>query len=275
MIHTYTARRQTFPSYNPDWRQPYDLDKWTDEAIAFEFLRRNPDYWELVKQFYSLPDDLLAWPRERLEVACREDYSPSVDWPPLSAEAAHRLQTARRLTGLAEERFGIFKWHDPRLPAIGALNLWTIEASLSARYTYAISLSDFEQSFAYRFTSPPKTTITIDLLADGPIDPQVDYVRFVLRRARKAMDLDHRRTPRFPKTRSKFAEYLRLLDARDDGASYSLIAKQLYGHQRGAIDLARKRYAAAKKLRDGGYRDLLLWGKIEVPFTDLLFRDLD
>src|SRR5262249_24911202 len=99
MIHTYTARRQTFPSYNPDWRQPYDLDKWTDEAIAFEFLRRNPDYWELVKQFYSLPDDLFAWPRVSLEEAhqrrnpdysklLKQFYFPSHDGPPLSAEVA-------------------------------------------------------------------------------------------------------------------------------------------------------------------------------------------
>jgi Uncharacterized conserved protein (DUF2285) len=289
MMNTYTVRRRTFPSYNPDWHQPYDLDEWSDEAIAFEFLRRNPDYWELVKQYYSLPDDVFAWPRDSLEVACRKspDYSkllaryycPSDKYPPLSAEAVHQLQTeldhARRLTGLAWDRFGISRWHDPRHPAIDAWSLWTLEASLSARYTVAIAVSDLEESFAYRFMRPPKTTVTIDLLADGPIESQVDYVRFILQRARKTMDLDHRRAPRLPKTRNKFAEYLRLLDARDEGASYSLIARHLYGHKSAAIDLVRKRYAAAKKLRDGGYRDLLLWGKIEVPFTELRLRDLE
>ena len=78
------------------------------------------------------------------------------------------------------------------------------------------------------------------------------------------MSLNHRRVPRFQ--RALFAEYLRLLDARDDGASLRTIAGHVYRSRVGADDLVRKRLKAAEALRDGGYRDLLLWtGKIELP----------
>jgi hypothetical protein len=42
-----------------------------------------------------------------------------------------------------------------------------------------------------------------------------------------------------------FGEYLRLLDARDDGASYQTLAKQLYPRDAGAGERVRKRLKAA------------------------------
>jgi hypothetical protein len=60
-------------------------------------------------------------------------------------------------------------------------------------------------------------------------------------------------------------DYLRLLDAKNEGASNSTVAKYLYPKNDSSIELVRKRYAAAKTMRNGGYRNLLLWGKIEGP----------
>jgi Uncharacterized conserved protein (DUF2285) len=116
---------------------------------------------------------------------------------------------------------------------------------------------------------PPQSAryaITIDLRADAPVDAQVDFVRWLLNRVRRAMGLDHRNVPRFQ--RRLFPDYLRLLDARNDGASLATIAEHLSPGEDSiiAVDLLRKRLSMAEAMRDGGYRLLLLWSnKIELP----------
>jgi hypothetical protein len=43
----YEICRAVCPSSNPDWRAAYTYtESLTDEAMAFEFLRRSPAYWE-------------------------------------------------------------------------------------------------------------------------------------------------------------------------------------------------------------------------------------
>jgi hypothetical protein len=66
--------------------------------------------------------------------------------------------------------------------------------------------------------------------------------------------------------REQFPQYLRLLDGRRDGANYPDIAKCLLPRLgSGAIDRLKKQYKAAVRLRDGGYKDLLLWGRVSIP----------
>jgi hypothetical protein len=244
----YQASRSSFPNENPDWRQSYKhIKKWPDEAIAFEFLRRNVAYWDLVRQLYSLPEDPMCWPRLRLET---------------TAGLLPDAITYQKLTKLAAKQFGVFNCCDPRLPCFDQ-GLWTVEASISARYTYSTVLGLADGALQYRFTQPPKNTVTIDLLADGPIEPQIDYVRWILANTRKKLGLEHRKAPR--PQRLLMPDYLRLLDAKNEGAGNSTVAKYLYPKNDSAIELVRKRYAAAKTMRNGGYRNLLLWGKIEGP----------
>jgi hypothetical protein len=234
----YRACRDAFPEQNPDWRQPYNhVEAWTDVRIAFEFLRRNPAYWEFVEQVYSLG----------------ESDSPD--------------ETYRQIKQRLADEFGLWEVVDPRLPMEVNRILWTPSASLSSRYAYALARGDSYAETEYRFGrhSPPDT-ITIDLRADAPVDAQVDFVRWLLNRVRRAMGLDHRNVPRFQ--RRLFPDYLRLLDARNDGASLATIAEHLCPGEDSiiAVDLIRKRLSMAEAMRDGGYRLLLLWSnKIELP----------
>ena len=240
----YRICRDTFPAQNPDWRESYDhIGGWTDVRVAFEFLRRNPAYWEFWQQVCSpAPCDLT-------------EQSENAD------------ETYRQVKQRAADEFGLWEVVDPRLPLEGDRIPWTPSASLSSRYEYALASGDAYAKTEYRFgRHTPPDTITIDLRADAPVDTQVEFVRWLLNRVRVSMGLDHRSLPRFQ--RRLFAHYLRLLDARNDGASLSIIADHLCPGEDSviAVDLVRKRLSMAEAMRDGGYRDLLLWSnKIELP----------
>jgi hypothetical protein len=228
----YRVCRGAHPAKNPDWRESYDrVARWTGEAIAFEFLRRNPAYWEL-------------W-----ELVQRD--APSAD----------QFREVQRLMA----RFGLWRVNDPRLPlADRQFGPWSVTASISARYLYTVQSAAQGDHTEYRFGKPaPPDTITIDLRADAPVEAQVDFVRWVLNRVRVSRGIDHRNAPRFQ--RSLFGDYLRLLDARDDGASFKTIAREVYPRRKEAVDLVRKRLKAAQALTEGGYKDMLLWGSVHIP----------
>ena len=249
----YDICREVFPAENPDWREPYPrLNNWNDDRVAFEFLRRNPTYWELVEQFYSPGESYAVWPRARLELYGSVDLSQD---------------TYERLKQRAADEFGLWRISDPRLPLEEDSTPWTIAASISSRYQYAVMKGDCEHDhMEYRFgIHSPADTITIDLRADGPVEAQLEFVRWVLNCVRSSMGLDHRILPRFQ--RARFANYLRLLDARGAGASLTMMAECLYPRQDDfAVDRVRKQLKKAEEMRDGGYRDLLLWSsKIELP----------
>lgn len=249
----YRICREAFPDQNPDWREPYDhIVKWTDDAIAFEFLRRNPEYWSLWEEFSNLC-------AEENDRRCR------------GLDISELQERYDKLKKRGEEEFGVWQIHDPRLPISGDMLPWTVAASLSSRYTYAVRSSDAETDYMeYRFgRHAPPDTVTIDLRARGPVEPQIEFVRWVLNRVRCwLVDID---PPRLQ--RQLFGEYLRLLDARDDGASYQTLAKQLYPRDDGAGERVRKRLKAARALRDSGYRDILLWGNIHIPDVINRFAD--
>jgi hypothetical protein len=248
----YDICREAFPAENPDWREPYpQIGSWNDDRVAFEFLRRNAVYWELVEQFYSPGKTYAVWPRARLELYGSIDLTQ---------------ETYEQLMQRAADEFGLWRITDPRLPLENNLNPWTVAASISARYQYAVMKGDREHDhMEYRFGihSPPDT-ITIDVRADAPVEAQVEFVRWVLKRVRSSMGLDHRILPRFQ--RARFADYLRLLDARSAAARLTTMAEYLYPRQDDfAVDRVRKQLKKAEAMRDGGYRDLLLWSsKIEL-----------
>jgi hypothetical protein len=179
---------------------------------------------------------------------------------------------------VASEEFGLWEVPDPRLPLPSAhSNPWTVAASISARYVYAVRSGDTDHdSLEFRFgRHRTSDTITIDLRADAPIEQQITYVKWVLHRVRSRLGLSHRQVPRF--RRDLLGEYLRLLDARYDGASYKSIADHIFPCDVGdAEDRIRKRLEVAAQLRDGGYCDLLLWGKVKTPeFLNTIWDELD
>ena len=254
---TYEICRDAFPTENPDWREPHPpVEDWNDDRVAFEFLRRNAAYWGLAEEYYS-PESYRDWPNDRLE------WHASVD---LGEE------THERLMQRAANEFGLWRICDPRLPLEeGRSSPWTVAASLSARYQYSVGTGDrLHDRKEYRFGrhSPPDT-ITIDLRTDAPVEAQVDFVRWLLNRLRASLEIDHRKgVPRFQ--RERFADYLRLLDARSAGASLTSMARCLYPRQGDdAVSRVRKQLKKAEAIRDGAYSDLLLWSnKIDLPEFD-------
>jgi hypothetical protein len=246
--------RDAFPTENPDWREPYpSVEDWNDDRVAFEFLRRNAAYWEFVEEYYS-PETYRDWPSDRLELYALTD---------------HGEKTYERLEQRAANEFGFWRICDPRLPLEEkGHSPWTVAASLSARYQYSVGTGDrLHARKRYQFgRHSPEDTITIDLRTDAPVEAQVDFVRWLLNRLRSSLELDHRKgVPRFQ--RERFTDYLRLLDARSAGASLTSMAKCLYPRQGDdAVSRIRKQLKKAEAIRDGAYRELLLWSnKIDVP----------
>jgi hypothetical protein len=239
--NTYAVCRTAFPTVNPSWDMPYGYARQLpDDAIAFEFLRRNPSYWT-------------AWIK-----ALGLSFQPS-EWPADKLVAYRHSGIGRKLY----KKFGVWAFADPRLPLEPGSLPWAASSSISARFEYAVAGGDSERSFNYRFREKSPTTVTIDFLADGPVDEQLEFARWALGRVRGSLMLDRKAAPRFQ--RQHFPAYLRLLDARMDRASFTQMVQLIYRGRAVSKDLVRKQYGAAVRFRDGGYRDLLLWGRISEP----------
>jgi hypothetical protein len=117
----------------------------------------------------------------------------------------------------ALNEFGIRWLCDPRKQMHFTDDPWKLSNSLNARYTDAIMTSDAKNEFNYTLRGSRFQIMRIDLLIDGPIDTQIDFVRWLLKRAKRASLIDQIKPPRIQ--RDLFSRYLRLLDARSDGAS--------------------------------------------------------
>ena len=237
VISTYRISRAAFPSDkdNPDWRTPYTyLHGMDDEFIAFEFLRRNLSYWEAYTRVVGLPLNPTKWPRT---VPTLFKFGPDPEF----------------------EKFGLRAFCDPRQPvALGYGRPWAPEASLRARYIDALKRADAQNNYDYTFRYAALDRMRVDFLINGPIEQQVEFVRWLLNRAKRSLGLNPRNEPR-PSRKLKF--YLQLLDARSDGASFAKIAAHFYGRQDGAVDRVKKQYKAAARYCEQGYRELLLWEK--------------
>jgi len=145
----YQVSRKAFPDRNPDWQTPYNhIANWTDEHLAFEFLRRSPSYWSLVEQLYPPGKDHTGWPSNRLERHTGIDIDQ---------------QTYDKLMKRAGDEFGLWRCCDPRLPIAGErIRPWTVAASISSRYEYAVHKAAKHDHMRYRFgRHTPLDTITI------------------------------------------------------------------------------------------------------------------
>jgi hypothetical protein len=234
----YEICRAVCPASNPDWRAPYTYtESLTDEAMAFEFLRRSPVYWE-------------AFTRA---VGCCPGQWPNY-FRPIGKREASTVDDF--------DRFGLSFFCDPRtaIDVRGPIP-WSMKLSLAARYRY--TMQSFEKDEGTFFTfgpNPPADTVSIEFRAIGPIEEQLAFARWTLRRVQRQLDFDPRSAPRF--NRRKFPQHLQILDALDAGATYEEIKSRLFGNRRGAKDRLRKQARAAREFRDNGYKDLVFWGTL-------------
>ena len=126
---------------------------------------------------------------------------------------------------------------------------------------------------------PHKVTVELDTRL--PDKQQLDFVKSMLRQRRGMLQLrslpeqqqrdilkgvlsgeGRMPKPRSPEARSHvelYADYLRVLDARESGASNQTIARVLFPDRSISEGMKRVKnfYKAACKLRDGGWRQLL------------------
>jgi hypothetical protein len=103
-------------------------------------------------------------------------------------------------------------------------------------------LEKSEGTFSTFGPNPPADTVSIEFRAIGPIEEQLAFARWALRRVQRQLGFDPRSAPRF--NRRKFPQHLQILDALDAGATYEEIKSRLFGNRSGAKDRLRKQAAA-------------------------------
>jgi hypothetical protein len=222
----------------PDWRdggaypnhESAEPLKW-----CWEFLRRNPEYREF-------------WERvERAEQALGPLDRPLTT--SLDGSAKVRISDGGTLVGVAEaeERFGLWRAYDPRLSESGA---------------------QFNRFGATYFTGSPglgeqampvpegKVAILFDPFL--PIEPQLKSARVTLQslgRARSYLSGQKAKSEARPRVQL-FANYLRILDAKEAGVSDREIAKLLFPRldEDTGIKNVQNQYKAAKRMRDVDFR---------------------
>lgn len=220
----------------PDWRtrSDYAFVKSADERrLAWEFLRRNPDYRRLFAE------------REAVVRAA----GPSID----AAALAQLRQIDDALT-----RMGPM---DPKPPSADdpPMLLGNMGVSFFNRATWLTGRRAYESSFARKDRS-----VWVEFYLDAPIAPQLRMTRTVLEDHYPELKaLSRRRNP----NRRLLAQYLRLLDAKDLGVTIPAMGAVLFPSannekpERPRDKRVRAMLRAATGLRDDGYRALLAWKK--------------
>ena len=221
--------------YPQDWGLPdwHDGGAYPDHKSVgpltwcWEFLRRNPEYREF-------------WERvERAKQALGPLDRPLTTSPDDSAKV--RIWDGGTLVGTAEaeERFGLWRAYDPRLSESGA------------QFTRfgAIYCTGWEQAM-----SVPEGKVAILFDPFLPIEPQLKSARVTLQslgRARSYMSGQKAKSEARPRV-LLFANYLRVLDAKEAGASDREIAKVLFPKldEDKGIRNVQNQYKAAKRMRD-------------------------
>src|SRR6266566_5881321 len=166
----YEICRAACPSSNPDWRAPYTYtESLTDEAMAFEFLRRSPAYWE-------------AFTRA---VGCCQGQWPNY-FRPIGKREASTVDDF--------DRFGLNFFCDPRtaIDVRGPIP-WSMKLSIAARYRYTMQLLEESEGTFFTFgPNPPADTVSIEFRAIGPIEEQLAFARWALRRVQRQLGFDPR-----------------------------------------------------------------------------------
>lgn len=199
----------------PDWREPdaYPVPKGTRPCVwGWEFLRRRSDYRDL----------WLRW--------------ESIGWePPYKYTGLLSQQPGTILTDdlkFLELEFGITSLQDPSL----ASHHWRWLHFLTPYGPTNRALTDEE-------VAEGRVLFVINI--NQPIASQIDYVRSTLKYMR-----EERGVPPSPRGRqANWQVYLRVLDARECGATYDEIAQRIWPGQKKPPQSARDAFVAAQTLQ--------------------------
>jgi len=220
------------------WRNPEHyayVAKLENTSLAWEFLRRNPEYRADVGSWLPQWLALDKVGCEKLEL-----------WEPVEAKM-ERLCEKWKLWPV----FGLGIPNSRRPPNFKNLQVplgpdivgWSINGEIE---DYSSSLGDYG----------PAVTLRIHL--NQPVSEQLKATKKIIESVAEAYGVkpprlchkDVRRQDR------KYPLYLQILDARLEGASLAVIAKALYGPDREAYEAARDDTRTAVGLAQGGYLGL-------------------
>jgi hypothetical protein len=214
------------------------------EVLATEFMRRNPAFKEAT-------DGLLETAHRTAIEAIGLGPVSDIPWPVIESRS---ILLASMYAGL-HQKFYPNCWTDRIQPSNAQSGVSPTEHSSSPTTT--------RLDVGYRFN------------IEYPIEPQVEAARALLENKRKALVRDRKIVPirnrRLVAKVENYRLYLRLLDARAAGASTREIATSLfpkipndYPDWRGDRAV-RDNLRAARRLRDGDYRNLPLLEEIRPP----------
>lgn len=222
----------------PDWRNPADYEYSENLALhdwAWEFLRRSDAYRE-------------AW--ERL-AANRE--------PGQESDEEHRVAQKFGLAWLADPSCTVFEDEVVWIVGAGVKLLWRYTNPKLDRLVRSVADGnelDMQPWPGY----PDQIFLAFDLHEDAT--EQAESARAIVRRYQGALEAvgEANLAPFVPKKvyREKFPSYIRLLDAADAGVSHATAGEILFPESFDWKAQASKARAAAKRLAEGGYFDLLL-----------------
>lgn len=189
----------------PDWRDASAYAEGADWTLArwrWEFYRRRADVRSLFDKHASL-----EYERNKALFALNPAGQP--DGVREIGEAGFHVSVVQRdANGALHRPFG-YETGLPN-PRIGAQPQWLIAGACSASVTHSMSTNDPVRTNERKFA--------FDL--DRPLDPQIKLARELLR----GMQSERNGTVMQPrKHQSKWPDYLRTLDARDNGASWRKI----------------------------------------------------
>ncbi len=240
----------------PGWRDSGAYDyTWALGAAqwAWEFLRRNPAYradyaafittWRALEADYGAPPerDFQSWkadPRAYLVVG--EDEG---------ADGCRVDQDKVLIECALGEKWGFYQFpRDPDLPAT-AFDEPQPWRGLS-RPLQVVTGADL----AYLGSDPARVALGFDL--DLPLGEQLERARLYLGSLYARRRRDGRVQPRTVAGLSgRWCRYLRMLDAEAAGIPKDEAASVIVADDAGSV---ADDWAAARRLRDGGYRDILL-----------------
>jgi hypothetical protein len=219
----------------PDWRDgsayPSRPEDFTDLEWWWEFTRRNLEYREIWlrhcprgEQSISLQPETYAFMHHRLKLT-------------RLADPRRRFEDGR-LHWMKAPRVFLEPFEDGRQRQAGADAM--LEGTASAE-----TLVRFAAERDNRRTDLGLCRIAFDLTK--PLTPQLEETKRVLEHQKVRRDLE----AASPKPRQHgWANFLRVLDARDAGASLSQIAAVLWPDQEKTPGSARDTFEAACRLRD-------------------------
>ncbi len=228
----------------PNWRAAAeypDRDATTLLQWVWEFLRRNPEYqrlWrDIVLPYYNEATGAIDAPAAMADARRRAEADPLFQRAPYAI--ANPLAVFR-------EKFGIVAYPPPP------------EAP-----TPRLKLDHYLVRTGNAAIAPTESAITFDLAL--PIGPQLERARQILEEAAAALESkgEIERLHRANHIRH-YQDYLRVLDGEASGATHKEMAAIIFPDEpndypdRYGDHKVRNALKAAKKLRDGGYRYIVL-----------------